>query len=117
MSDNATADLIGPLHTLASELAARGFAAHLSTPRHPCVRVVNRQATALSELIYAARSDADGSIWFWWSWGERICPADDLQQAAGKIAHVLTPQGLATGDGAECTDQRPAGARLESSSL
>jgi hypothetical protein len=54
MSDNATADLIGPLEALASELAARGFAARVSTARHPCVRVVNRQATILSELIYAA---------------------------------------------------------------
>jgi hypothetical protein len=113
----AAADLIGRLQTLASELAARGFAAHLSTARHPCVRVVNRQATALSELIYAARYDADGFIWFWWSWAERICPADDPQHAAGKIAHVLTPQGLAIGEDAECRDQHSAGARLESSSL
>ncbi len=117
MSENATADLIGPLEALASELAARGFAARVSAARHPYVRVVNRHATALSELIYAARSDADGSVWFWWSWAERICPANDPQHAVGKIAHVLTPQGLAVDDAADRHDQLPADARVESSSL
>jgi hypothetical protein len=117
MSDNATADLVGPLEALAAGLAARGLAARVSTARHPCVRVVNRQATALSELIYAARSDAEGSIWFWWSWAERICPAHGPGDAASKIEHVLTPQGFATGGGADHHDQHAAGARLESSSL
>lgn len=116
MTDNANSELIGPLQTLASELTARGLAAHVSTARHPSVRVVNRHASALSEVIYAARSESDGSVWFWWSWAERICPADNFRDAAAKIEHVLTPQGFAI-CGTDRQDEPVAGARLESSSL
>jgi hypothetical protein len=116
VTDKATTELTGPLQALASELTARGLAAHVSTARHPCVRVVNRQASVLSEVIYAARSETDDSVWFWWSWAERICPADSPRDAADKVEHVLTPQGFVICD-PDGQGQPPAGARLESSSL
>jgi hypothetical protein len=50
--------------------------------------VVNPQARALEEHIYAGGS-SDGSWWFWWSWAERISSTDDLDAAATAIVRVL----------------------------
>jgi hypothetical protein len=78
------------LDRLAPVLAARGMTTHLLVPpgRVPSLRVVNPAAPALAEDVYAGCCE-DGSWWFWWSWAERISAASDLEQAAGRIAHVL----------------------------
>jgi hypothetical protein len=79
------------LEALAGDLARRGFRAHLiSNGQVPGVRVVNPAVSQLSEDVWAAPAE-DASWWFWWSWAERITGIEDVDAAAFKIAHVLTP--------------------------
>ncbi|MBO0805783.1 MAG: hypothetical protein J2P25_22260 [Nocardiopsaceae bacterium] len=79
------------LDKLAEELAHRGLEAWLMTPpgRVPSVYVVNPDARALEDNVYAVRG-GDGLWWYWWSWAERISMADDLDTAASTIARVLS---------------------------
>ena len=78
------------LEALAGDLSRRGFATKLTSGvRHPSVTVTNRDAAMLSETIYAA--PADGEVWFWWSWAERLTPITEAARAALAIAHVLSP--------------------------
>lgn len=79
------------LDKLAEELTNRGFEAWLMAPpgRVPSVYITNPRARALEENVYAAQGK-DGLYWFWWSWAERISPADDLDGSAEKIARVLS---------------------------
>ena len=78
------------LEKLADELSHRGLEAWLMAPpgRVPSLYVVNPGARALEENVFADRGK-DGIWWFWWSWAERIAPADDLDQAASTIVRVL----------------------------
>jgi hypothetical protein len=73
------------LEELATGLAGRGYQASLLTPAgaSPHLEVRHPRVSALADTIYAA----DG--WFWWSWAERITPADDVPAATSKIAAVL----------------------------
>jgi hypothetical protein len=79
------------LDKLAEELTNRGLEAWLMAPpgRVPSVYITNPRARALEENIYATQGK-DGLFWFWWSWAERIAPADDLDGASAKIARVLS---------------------------
>jgi hypothetical protein len=79
------------LDKLAEELTHRGLEAWLMAPpgRVPSAYVVNPAARALEENVYADRGK-DGLWWFWWSWAERISPADDLDAAATAIVRVLS---------------------------
>ena len=79
------------LDKLVEELTHRGLEAWLMAPpqRRPSVYVVNPAARALEESVIADRGE-DGLWWFWWSWAERISPADDLDAAATAIARVLS---------------------------
>ncbi|MFI6523047.1 hypothetical protein ACIBF1_46350 [Spirillospora sp. NPDC050679] len=91
--DTGTAALPGTrleyLEELGGELRERGFRARVTMPRDqsPSLHVVNPDAVALAENILA-EEDADG-WWYWWSWGERIARADDLAEAADRVARVL----------------------------
>ena len=78
------------LDQLGPALIGYRLTASLVTPagRVPSLRVVNPEAPALAEDVYAGCCE-DGSWWFWWSWAERIAPASDLAAAAARIAHVL----------------------------
>ena len=78
------------LDKLADELTNRGLEAWLmDTPgRVPSVYITNPRARALEETVCADRGK-DGLWWFWWSWAERISPADDLSAAAAAITRVL----------------------------
>jgi hypothetical protein len=82
------------LERLAEDLAARGLRARLVAPagRVPSLHIVNPEATVLAEDVYAGPS-ADGAWWYWWSWAERIAPADDLESAADQIGRVLAARG------------------------
>lgn len=85
----ATDEVISHLEALAADLKGRGFTTAITPDgRYPSVRVVNRTTAQLSEQVYAAPAP-DGSVWFWWSWAERIAPVEEPGAAAGKIAHVL----------------------------
>jgi hypothetical protein len=93
VTDAATARrAVTQLGALTDGLAARGFMTTLvdSDGGPPCVNVVSRESAHLSEKIYAAPA-GDGSLWFWWSWAERIAPIDDVATTAGQVARVLTP--------------------------
>lgn len=78
------------LDKLAEELINRGLEAWLMAPpgRVPSVYITNPHARALEENVYANQG-RDGLWWFWWSWAERISPADDLNRSASAITRVL----------------------------
>jgi hypothetical protein len=84
---------IAYLEGLGDELRDRGFAVRLTIPQGgpPSLHVVNPRASALAENILA--ESTDGTWWFWWSWAERIAPADDLGEAAGRVTRVLAVTG------------------------
>jgi hypothetical protein len=90
MPETAVAsEVIDHLEALAADLNGRGFATKIMPHgRYPSVRVVNRTALHLSDQVFVARA-SDGSVWFWWSWAERIAPTGRPDMAAAKIAHVL----------------------------
>jgi len=75
---------------LGEVLAQHGLRTRLITPpgRVPSLHVVNPQASALAEDVYAGRAQ-DGLWWFWWSWAERITVGEDLEGAASRIKRVL----------------------------
>lgn len=96
MSDDQAAlarTRIAYLERLGDELRDRGFAVRLTVPQGgpPSLHVVNPHASALAENILAESSA--GTWWFWWSWAERIAPADDLRSAAGRVTRVLAATG------------------------
>jgi hypothetical protein len=78
------------LEELGDELGRAGWTARLQAEpgRAPCLHV-QHHATAPAEHVYAAPRDADGAIWFWWSWAEPI--AQDTAQAAEMITRALRP--------------------------
>jgi hypothetical protein len=86
-------DATAQVEALAHELSRRGFATTVTTGdgrRHPCVRVVNRDAAHMQEDVYAAPG-TDGQWSFWWSWADKIGPIDDIETAAAAISYVLDP--------------------------
>ena len=82
------------LEKLGDELARRGMQVRVVLPpgRVPSLYVVNPEARALEEHIYAG-CGSDGAWWYWWSWAERISAADDLGHAASAVQHVLARRG------------------------
>jgi hypothetical protein len=74
---------------LADDLGGRGFATNIvRTNAGTRLRVISREANRLTEDVYVAPA-GDGTWWFWWSWAERITSAEQMAEAAAKIAHVL----------------------------
>ena len=81
----------GRLDALAEALGGHGFATQVERAGGKlCVSVSNQDSPELSEIVSAA-PEADGSWWFWWSWGDHVAPISDVKTAAFKIAYVLTP--------------------------
>jgi hypothetical protein len=78
------------LEKLGEELTRRGMQVRMVLPpgRVPSLYVVNPEARALEEHIYAG-CGSDGTWWFWWSWAERISATEDLPDAATAIVRVL----------------------------
>jgi hypothetical protein len=81
---------LGRLEGLAQAVTEHGLRARLVTPpgRVPSLHVVNPDASALAEDVYAGPCQ-DGQWYFWWSWAERIAAGDDLAGAASRISRVL----------------------------
>lgn len=81
------------LEQLRTALDSYGLEARLI--RTPCgpefLRVRNPRAAGLSENVTCAPAPGGRADYYWWSWGERLHPADDPGVAAGKVAHVLGP--------------------------
>ena len=87
---DVTREVAEQLDALAENLRGRGFSAHVTRAnRYACVNVANVAVPQLAETIYVA--DADGALWFWWSWADRITRISEVETAAFKIAYVLTP--------------------------
>lgn len=78
------------LERLGEELARLGMQVRVVLPpgRVPSLYVVNPEARALEEHVYAG-CGRDGVWWFWWSWAERIAATEELGQAATAVARVL----------------------------
>jgi hypothetical protein len=78
------------LEALATELTARGWPARLHAPvgRLPSLYVQNPCAAMLSEHIYAGPG-ADGTLFYWWPWADKIAPAADPGATATTITRVL----------------------------
>ncbi|NBE98743.1 hypothetical protein FE391_34460 [Nonomuraea sp. KC401] len=81
------------LERLVSELGAHGLLARVVQNQNGrrFVRVINPNATSLSENVTcrpATVSDMP-DWWYCWSWGERMHTADDPAGAATKVARVL----------------------------
>lgn len=90
-SNGTSAAAMVRLDKLAEELTHRGLDAWIMDlpGRVPSVYMTNPGARAFEENVYANQCK-DGLWWFWWSWAERIAPADDLVGAADTIARVLS---------------------------
>ncbi|PZG19630.1 hypothetical protein [Nonomuraea aridisoli] len=90
-------DNFEPLERLVSELGARGLLARVVQTQsgRTFVRVINPNATSLSENVTCRPADASGipDWWYCWSWGERMHTADDPAGAATKVARVLAAVG------------------------
>jgi hypothetical protein len=78
------------LEKLGEELTRRGLQVRLELApgRVPSLHVVNPNARALEEHVYAG-CGSDGVWWFWWSWAERIAETNDMERAGAAIARVL----------------------------
>jgi hypothetical protein len=56
--------------------------------RQPALDVTNPHAPRLSDQVLTGM-DADGQWWLWWSFAEKIAPADNLDRAVTVITRVL----------------------------
>lgn len=79
------------LTRLTEHLTHHGLHARVRLTRRGCPQliVVNPDIPVLTENVYAAPQK--GTWWYWWSWTEKIAPADQPDAAANRIGHVLTP--------------------------
>jgi hypothetical protein len=96
MGDETTAgSILRHLDDLRATLEAAGFVTKIeetgqSPGASPFLRVTNPNVVQLSEAIRCDRHGADGgALWFFWSWGEPMCPAHDVHRAAKELGHVL----------------------------
>ncbi|SDK91362.1 hypothetical protein [Nonomuraea jiangxiensis] len=84
------------LERLVAELDARGMLARVvRTQGRLFVRVINPNATSLSENVTCRPANVSDipDWWYCWSWGERMHTADDPAGAATKVARVLAAVG------------------------
>ncbi|WP_043640187.1 hypothetical protein [Nonomuraea candida] len=85
------------LERLVAELGARGLLARVVQTQsgRRFVRVINPNATSLSENVTCRPAAVSGmpDWWYCWSWGERMHTADDPAGAATKVARVLAAVG------------------------
>jgi hypothetical protein len=90
-NDRTAAAAVDRLQDLAANLSHRGFSARmLTTDDRLRLWVQHRSISRLSDTVYAAPAE-DGSWWLWWSWADQLAPINDVDEAAVKIAYVLTP--------------------------
>ena len=90
-TDPAAATAVDRLQDLAANLSHRGFSAQmLTTDDRLRLWAQHRSISRLSDTVYAAPAE-DGSWWLWWSWADQLAPINDVDEAAVKIAYVLTP--------------------------
>jgi hypothetical protein len=76
---------------LAEACTQRGLDALQLAPTRVRVSPPDAAHPEMTEII-ALKADEDGRLFFHWSWGEKICPADDLEWAAHVIKNVVAPE-------------------------
>ncbi|MEV0383087.1 hypothetical protein [Nonomuraea sp. NPDC050643] len=90
-------DTFEHLERLVAELGARGLLARVVQTQsgRRFVRVINPNATSLSENVTCRPATVSElpDWWYCWSWGERMHTADDPAGAATKVARVLAAVG------------------------
>jgi hypothetical protein len=90
--DMATGSILERLDNLRTALDKAGFVAEIVQSRSvsPFLRVTNPNVAQLGEAIQCGRhAAAGGALWFFWSWGEPMCPAQDVHRAAKELGHVV----------------------------
>jgi hypothetical protein len=88
MADEVNGDVHALCGSLAKACGEAGLTAEqLSATR---VHVCATGAGMLAEVI-RCMPGADEALYWYWSWGEPICPAADIAQATKAIAYVVTP--------------------------
>lgn len=75
---------------MAGDLARREWHARVVAGRTPSLVVANPDDPELNERVRCARAE-DGSLCWWWSSGAPIASVDDLDEAVGRLMHVLRP--------------------------
>ncbi|GAA0914616.1 hypothetical protein [Nonomuraea longicatena] len=88
-------DSVGHLERLVAELSTHGLLARVVRTQsgRTFVRVINPEATSLSENVTCRPTPDVPDWWYCWSWGERMHTADDPAGAATKVARVLAAVG------------------------
>ena len=90
------------LDALAAALSRRGWLARAAvwSGRPACVCMEHPYELARSGDVLAVRDGGTGAWWYWFSWAERIAPADDPEMAAGAVIRALGgPAGSVGRDG------------------
>lgn len=77
-------ETIDALDRLGGELERRGYLVMLHAAR-PRLEVVNRDRPAWSGDVLCECG------WYWWSWADRIAPADNLDRAVAVVDGLLSP--------------------------
>ena len=80
---------VAHLERLGQELRRRRLRVRLtdSLGRPPRLHIMNPEMSSLTEDVRVELT-VDG-WWFVWSWAERICPAEDVTDAADLVVRVL----------------------------
>ena len=96
MGDETTArSILRHLDDLRAALETAGFVTKIEETGHspgasPFLLVTNPNLVQLGEAIRCDHHATDGgALWFFWSWGEPMCPAHDLHRAAKELGHVV----------------------------
>jgi hypothetical protein len=90
--ETVTALVVRHLRELRGVLDQAGFETTLDHPHGaaPYLRATNRHAPVMSETIHCEHHIVDGdAYWFFYSWGQPICPAVDKTLAAREIGRVI----------------------------
>src|SRR3954447_9040041 len=90
--ETITPSIVRHLHELQGALDQAGFETTIDHPHGeaPYLRASNRHAPTLSETIRCGHHIVDGdAYWFFYSWGEPICPAVNKVLAAKEISRVI----------------------------
>ncbi|SRR6266545_4335676 len=90
--ETTTGSILRRLGDLRAALDAAGFVTKIDQSRSTSafLRVINPNVAQLSEVIQCDHHAADGgALWFFWSWGEPMCPARDVHRAAKELGHVV----------------------------
>jgi hypothetical protein len=90
--ENMTGTILRHLDDLRLALDVAGFVTKIDQSRSdsPFLCVTNPNFGQLSEAIRCGHHAPDGgALWFFWSWGEAMCPARDVHRAAKELGHVV----------------------------